>query len=310
MRRLLVWVYLLLGCAASSSENEPLTLEMGAGYGQANNRWKSLSDTEPRILDHRESYKKIRMFETLAALRSIQYDFYFLLEAGYGYPFSPRLKEQLVFDGTDVYLSCKTSGYLAHSLFLFGYEVNLTPDRVSHFFLTPLAGYAGFWKKLRVKNREEEFLQGLIVEQESNTLKQTWYGPCLGGGVFVQADKFWRFELSYLFDWLDLRHSSHLFFDYQTLLQQGMVSQREKEKKLSAFGHLARAKLFYQISTKWKTAIQADYHYFAARHPLIDKRTKTEQRSPVEETSVAEVRDRLRASEYLLSFLLEISCGF
>jgi hypothetical protein len=305
-----ILICLLLGFKVFSTENEPLTFTVGAGYGQERNHWKSLTDTEPRMINFQESYRKVRLVETLGTLRSIQYDFYFLLEGGYGYPFSPRLKEQLVFNEEDVYLSGKASGYQAHSLFLFGYEVNLTPDRFSHFFLTPLVGYAGFWKKFQEKNRAEETLPGLVIDQESNTLKQTWYGPCLGGGIFVQADKFWRFEISYLFDWIDLRHSSHISYNYEAPLLEGSVSQRTKDKKLSAYGHLARAKLLYQISSRWKTALVADYHYFATSNPSICTRTKTKQFAPVADTTIVQERNRLHATEYLLSFLVEISCGF
>jgi hypothetical protein len=310
MKRVAIFAAIFWGGMLCSEENLPLSFEVGAGYGQEHCRWKSCSDTSPSNEDFRQSYHKIQLAEVYGALRSVQYDFYFLLEGEYGYPFSPRLDEFLLFDGEDVYLTCRSRGYSAHSLFLFGYQVDLTPDRFTHFFVAPLAGYVGYWKKLQQKKREEATFPNLTISQELDTLKQTWYGPCLGGGLFFQPDPFWRFELSYLFDWLDLRHSSHLAYDYWTPLHQGFVSQREKEKKLSAYGHLARATLFYHISPKWKTLLQADYHYFASNNHRIVKRTKTEQNFPVEETSFANDNDRIFATEWQLSFLLEIALAF
>lgn len=310
MKRCIFALVLLYGCALSCTENEPLAIEIGAGYGQQNCKWKSFSNTEPRILHYQETYRKIRMAETIASLRSVQYDFYFLLEGGFGYPFAPHMKEHMVFDDEDIHFLCKSKGYEAHSLFLFGYEVNLTPDHFSHFFVTPLVGYAGFWKNLHVKNRQIDTFTTGAIEQEHNTLKQTWYGPCLGGGIFVVPDNFWRLELSYLFDWLDLRHSSHTIFNSSSPLGEELLSTREKEKKLSGYGHLVRGKIFYHISSKWKTSFQADYHYFASHDGLISTRTRSELISSPAMTTVTQSQDRLHASEYLLSFLLEIAWIF
>ncbi len=311
MRRLILFLLsLFCGWILQGTENEPLMLEVGGGYGQEKVVWKSLSDTEPRTLNFRESYRKLHFLESIAALRSIQYDFYFFLEGGYAYVFPVRLKEQLLINDVNAYLSCKAKGYQAHSFFLFGYEVDLTPDRFSHFFLTPLVGYGGFWKKLREKNGAEDHLPTLFVEQEHSSLKQTWFGPYLGGGVFAQPDKLWRFEISYLFGWLHLRHSSRIFFDFLTPLEQGNVLQKEKDKKLAAFGHLARAKLFYDLAPSWRASIVADYRYFSTKDPLITRTVQTQEVFPISTTTSAQLRDRLHAWEYALSFLLDISYAF
>lgn len=293
-----------------ATQNEPLTLEVGAGYAQENLRWKSTTDSAPRIVNYRESYKKVRMCVTEACLRTIQYDFYFLAEASYGFPCKSNFHENLTFASNSFYLSGRPKGYQAHSLALFGYEADLTPDRFSHFYLAPLVGYGSFWKKFEQKKNSGAFVADEAIEQQTNTLKETWFGPCIGGGVFFSPQKEWRFELIYLFDWLHLRHSSHIVYNYLTPAQEGFVVQREKDKNLHSSGQLARAKLFYQFATHWQSSFQVDYHYFSTDDQKLTRREKNVQNLPVGATTITQGIDRIDAIEWLCSFLLELSYQF
>ena len=268
----------LVQCYLLSIDLSPLKLDLYSGYRIDEFESKLLSDTDEEILIYREKYKHPRYIQTGAILCILHHGFYFLSDFGY----APLLNHKMRMTDTDLensdyFFDYKVKGYDLNGALELGIAANLTPDRLYKFYVIPLVGYAGFWKFYKRTDPHPspylDFTNNIEVEGYSSLdarkFKEVWYGPYVGGKLFIVPNNLVSFDLAYHFNWIKLKLRFASLLDTLKssngdLFLHEIISKDFDDTLCDGYSHYAFARVTFNSSKHIKVGLFGRYNYLIA----------------------------------------------
>ena len=255
----------------------PLSLGLYSGYRTDEFSWKLVTDTDEDVLIFREKYEHPRYIQTGASLTTINNGFYFLANFGY----APLLSHNMHITDTDsdsneYIFGYKTKGYDLDGAIEIGVAANLTPDRIYKFYVIPLVGYNGFWKTYKRNNPhpgpyvdyQNSEKVNAYSSSSSRKLKQIWYGPYVGGKLYIVPNDVVSFDVSYHFNWMKLKLKFISFLEVfkwdqtDVLTLHEIITKNMNDTVSECYAHYAIAKVTFNTSKRVKLALLGRYNYY------------------------------------------------
>jgi hypothetical protein len=257
----------------------PLSLEFYSGYREDQFSFKLTSNTEVERLIYREKFDHPRYLVTGISLTTINNGFYFFTDFSY----SPLLTHKMHLTDSDLDLKYytfnhKVKGYDIGTFGELGIAANLTPDRIYQFYIIPLGGYSAYWKAYKRLgiNDEIDLQSDSKIEAKSylgnRKLKEVWYGPYVGGKIFMVPNDFVSFDLAYHFNWIKLKIKFFSILEIiNSNLNDNLIFDEFLTKEIDdtfchGHSHFAEAKVTFNTSKRIKLALFGRYNYY-----LLDK---------------------------------------
>ncbi len=330
MKKYVLALFLSLFGSLFATISEPLTIDIATGYKIDFLNWKALSDTSEQFLYYQEKYQNVNYLQTSLNVRTISRDFYLFGGSDYSLIGSGSLRQkmgQLDFTSRIERASFSTEGYDISGFGVFGYLINLTPDRFNKIILIPYFGYSGDYRRLKGRQPHPALatLSNSAAEIDYTTLAlnlsrhwmhESWYGLTIGGSVKVISVWGLVFDFFYYFHWLDLKHKSYVCYlqnDYSAA--DVLLSSYEVEKKFKSdgsfgSGHVWLGKLSYDFLNHWQLGGVLKYHYYAAKNTHINTKITTKEIYPASSTVLSESRERFISRWYYISAQMMLSFVF
>lgn len=254
---------------------EPYTLDFSAGYREDTLRFRIFDPGDASTRIYQDKYKGLRFFQTELTVKKIQRDIFLWVTGGYAFIGSGDYSQSSlqVLDIADPpTFHYDTSGWAAHALGLFGYCVNLTPERYYRVTFTPCGGYGGYWQDLRPKNPSPNpaSLPGSSIS--SNKTPDTyfrWNGFIVGGNIQIQPGNGATFDLFYGYNFLQFKKDFCFAFLTDTFDNMGNLTSQinqdfsGKAKTHDALGHLGTIRAAYPFSKHLEGALFGRIFYFS-----------------------------------------------
>ena len=206
-----IYRYLVIAVLCSSvawtTVNEPMRLEWLTGYRNDHLHWHLKKDD---AVIARKRLSDLQFWENALQVRVLHRDLYV--------------------QARGLYALGKGALSASELLGVFGYAVNLTPDRTYKIVLVPCVGY------------------GADYEWQSE-MRMSWFGPFFGGFFLIQPGGEVQFETGYVYHRTNLHFSSHQI----------------KVKGGSNVVHSGWARMDYLLNNAWRAGLCAQVQYFCSR---------------------------------------------
>lgn len=253
-----------------ASNTEPLFIEIGTGYRQDNLCWEILSNDKLETFLGQEKYNGLNYLQTQCTMRTIMRDVYVLAQGTWATFGRGKALQNMPYDQRDIILKYKTEGNDYSLMGVLGYQVNLTDGRHYKAFLTPLFGYAGYWKKLTKKLGQKPSIQqdDYIFEEQTqgNKLDDCWYGPIVGGDLLIEPGGNISCNFYYMFNWLKLNHTDYMKYrvinsvlDIDELIEEKVVAKGVHDR-----GQYGGFKLFCTATSHLNVNMEMQFRYFSS----------------------------------------------
>jgi hypothetical protein len=305
---------------------EPFSLDTSIGYREDTLRFRIIDPGDASTRIYQDKYKNLKFMQTELTLRKIQRDIYLWITGGYAFfgssDYSQTSLNILNVTPTPNY-QFNTSGWAAHVMALFGYCVNLTPERYYRVVFTPCAGYAGYWEHLTPKNPSPNpaviSTGGNTTDLFSNIKPKThyrWNGWIVGGNIQIKPGNGAIFDLFYGYQFLQLRKTIRFGFLTQITDNNGNIissTQQKfngKPKTNGGHGHYGTVRAGYPFTNYLEGALWArvDYNSSHIQDFHLDEKTNAIFPSPSE--SSATTNEKFKFTQLTLVGMGQLSWKF
>ncbi len=266
----------------------------------------------------------MRFYQTNLTLRTVQRDIYLLLEGGCAFLgkgkglFDP---EDLSFTSEKTPFLLKTEGISYEGKGVFGYSVNLTPDRYYKVVLTPLVGYQALFEKLKRKDPSPSLFAGDLgdtsftrtLTASSKNLWTKWMGPFLGGNIWIEPGGPFSLKVDYAFHFIQLKQSTfqkeHIkqFAAGGALTSFEEVTLRSSTKKNGGHGHSGGVILSYLFSPSWHFSLEGKTFYFSSHVQPVGIKKESRFFTPLGGPTEQNYKSRYKATHLMFSGLFSIT---
>lgn len=310
--------FLFLPYLVFATDTEPLDVEICSGYRQDNLNWKTMTNDALSYVTYQEKYKNLKYWQNDLTLKTVITDVYASANFGYGafgFGTLSQVFSNLDFTTDPLFFYYNATASDFHAVGLIGYQINLAEGRLNKFYLTPLGGYAGFFKTAKRKN-----LSGTTSGDDFNfepslpydATKEVWYGPLLGADVYVRPLGKVAFELRYLFCFASLDHRSKVsYIDSQyadgILTYQEAVTRQVSCSPDKSYGHHGIAKVFFIPGKHLKVGLGGDIKYFSTRNNVyVMTKIQTEEIFPTPGFTESKVKEYFVSRWWNVSVLFDL----
>lgn len=256
-----------------STVNEPLKVSFYSGY--RNDKLHShLQEGGTGLTTYSENEKGIEFWQNGIYLKTIHRDFAFYLQGNYsafGRGNVTQKYKNVSFTGDPLNFSYSTTGFATDAEGLFGYAVNLTPDRTYKTLLIPQVGYSFFFEQLKRKGNTttvsgNDFMMTSSLPGRQNVY---WYGFFTGGWLYLEPSQLVSLLLGY--DYHFLKHSlrSEIQNRVRELSGDDLASEILESNDLKAHagavGQSGLLELTYAFSRSFQVGIGGRILYFSTK---------------------------------------------
>lgn len=303
----------------------PVKVDLYGGYRVDEFEFKLFSNTCEQVLIYSEKFKHPQYIQTGASLNVLTNGFYLFADCGY----APLLTNKMKNIDTDADLlqyrfDYNLKGYDLNGALEIGIVANLTPDRLYKFYIIPLVGYDGFWKfykrnhprpspySISMNNEKNEGFSSL----DSKKFSEVWYGPYLGGKLYIEPNCFVCFDLAYHFNWLKLKLKFQSILDalkYQNdavLSLNEIISKNFDQTVSDGFSHFVFAKATFNTSRHIKVACFIKYNYLMNDKNKATLRVDTKQLFPQNSETISNSLTKVYSRWWNLTGAFELIFDF
>lgn len=303
----------------------PVKVDLYGGYRVDEFECKLLSNTNEQVLVYSERLKHPQYVQTGASLDVLTNGFYLFADFGY----APLLTHKLKNIDTDEDLiqykfDYKVKGYDLNGALEIGIVANLTPDRLYKFYIIPLVGYDGFWKSYKRKDPHPLPYSKVINNEKvegfgslgSKKFSEVWYGPYLGGKLYIEPNDFVSFDLAYHFNWLKLKLKflslleTLKYEDDGELAFDEMICKNFDGTISHGYSHFVFAKATFNTSRHIKVACFLRYNYLMNDKNKATVTVETRQLFPQSSEKVSNSLTKVYSRWWNLTGALELIFHF
>jgi len=305
----------------------PFTMDLKTGYRQDHIRIKTVLPGENLA---REKYKNVRFYQTDLTMRTIQRDIYLLLNGGYGalgkgeafvnpYP--------LDFTSVPTSFALCTEGNSYHVKGIFGYGVNLTPERYYRVVLTPLVGYGAIWQYLKRKDPSPNPFTAsnapgqtntfsLSINESDDNLYTSWRGFIVGGNLWITPGGPFSLRLDYGYHFMKVyqnlfQEQSILRYDgNDSLTNREILTYKTRVRKNGAHGHSGSFEIIYLLTEHLNLSLEGGAFYYFSTTQSVDVKKNSQIFFPTVSQGNLELDSRYNCTHLMLSALFVISWSF
>jgi hypothetical protein len=246
----------------------------------------------------------------------IHRDIYLLFQGTWATFGRGAVVQTLPFNNIPVLLTYKTRGN-DYSIFgVLGYQVNLTEGRYYKVFLTPLFGYAGYWKRIsKMMGKTSIATSGDYVFEEDlehNQMHDTWYGPIIGGDLLIEPGGRVNCNFYYMFNWLKLNHSDYMGYKVTNAVLgiDEIMVKKTIAKCVRDRGQYGGVKLFFSATSYLNVNVEMQFRYFSSYKYKVKTFTYDTVVAPIPTTTVTEQEDKMVHWWWSFVTLLEMAYLF
>lgn len=313
--------FLFLSTALFATLTEPFTFELQIGYREDHLNWRMKLKDNTNLDTYHEKYSHLRYWQNNLVLKSINRDIYIVAEVGYG-AFGKGDMDQNSIRNTSINTESTytfgTDAETAHGKGIFGYFVDLTPMRYYRVAVIPLAGYSIYYTKIQRKNPSPNPFNGAfpttgtpveVFSSLGRDLKLRWYGPFVGGIIYIYPGDNFVFEAGYHYHWLQMRQTvyneflTQLFDSSGALINVTNQIQKGKIRVGSNLCHEGILKATYLLSRHLRLSALGKLFYFSSRVKAVQLDQQIQAIAPAGPTSEG-VIERNYKGRYVFWFAL------
>lgn len=253
-----------------------------AGYRQDRNSYRIFTDLPEHIPAFRESWNRVRIFQTEAFTKFRFWSVEFAGDADYGWILSGDVKswptvsqeseEEIVVVPVKFFSNAR--GEVWDAFGSAGIRFSFCCTKWSAYAVKPLGGYSYHHQSYKRRCVEPSFqsvdlpnFNSVFVSMnESNRLKQCFYGPFVGAEAYLQ-NKGFKTNFGYSYHWLDFEQKFgiesiiHLSFGEPLVLEQDTIFQTAKFKSKKTEGHRAWLGFSFLFDCCWRIGARGTYFY-------------------------------------------------
>lgn len=271
MKSLWLISFCFFSAAAFGSETltEPIIFDINLGFQETSAAWAANQAGEVYA---EQKFENLKWLYFSSKLGTLQRNFLFQLDGSFGSIGSGALSEtiKLLSNGALPSADGDTSGYTASALLTLGYMIHLTPDRETKIRLMPLGGYGGsffLYDLQKVTSPSCETDDAVYnFDPLNQTLRQTWYGFCVGGNLAVLSGENFSVTFQYLYHFCDLKQKAKFKLDVRSIgdTQSENIAYFVEGRIKNGFSHDAFVLVAKQLTRNLSLQSQLHYSYFAA----------------------------------------------
>ena len=298
---------LLFSSALFATFSEPFTFEMQTGYREDHLNWRLKPEGDTNLDTYHEQYTHLRLWQNNLVFQSIHRDIYILAEGGYGSFGKGDMNQNSIRNLSKLSYTFQTDAVMAYGKGIFGYFVNLTPMRYYRIGLIPLVGYSIYHTKIRRKNPNPHLFHAIssimqdpveVFSSLHRDLKLQWYGPFLGGVIYIYPGAKFVFEAGYHYHRLQMRQIVYneflmRFFDStREITRETNQIEKGKIRIGNNLGHQGILKATYLLSKYIRLSVLGKLFYFSTQATTVHLEKQIQQVAPVVESATQAMIER------------------
>ena len=258
-----------------SYEPKPWHLDFYSGYRIDEFECSIFSKADEQVLIYSEKFENPKYIQTGTSFTVLNNGFYLFADIGYAALLTDKMKmmnsDQ---DRADYYFDYKVRGYDLNGAMEIGITANLSPERLYKLYVIPFVGYNGFWKFYKSDCQTDQYSEisnGIRSEGYSlsghRKFREVWYGPYVGGKLYIEPNHLMNFDLSYHFNWLKLKLKFKSLLEVLKYSEEGDLFLQEfickdfNDTLSDGYSHQALAKVTFNTSDHVKVGFFARYDY-------------------------------------------------
>jgi len=307
----------------------PFTMDVGGGFRQDHLKIGIFDPGDSGALTYREDYQHISFAQTELTLRTVRRDIFLLANIGYGAIGSGKLTQGPIFldfspETPTFYFTTSAQAY--HALGIFGYQVNLTPDRYYTVAFTPLLGYSWYYEQINRKSPHPNPYSSPVFPGEPDVFQMTsglhkdltaeWNGFFIGADVQIYPGGRVTLNATYAYHFMALRQHLYGESNVRTFSGSGALLLDEttqfstKVNTGGNHGHLGILKAACAFTQKWSGILYGKILYLTSHIRTIKVKEQTITNFPSHAETTEIIPRKYEFRQTTLEVLLELSYGF
>ncbi len=321
-----LWFFFLFFLSSSfATVCVPFSIDLEQGFRQDHLKIKAFFIGDDL---QKQTYKNVRFYQNFVTFRTVQRDIYLLVKGGYAFFgkgkafFEP---ENLSFTSTPTPFVLQTKGESYDLKGVFGYSVNLTPERYYKVVLTPLVGYQALWEKLKRSQTLPDPFEGDLgggaffqrsFSASSKNLWTKWMGPFIGVNFWIDPGGPFSMRMDYAFHFIQLKQATFQrenIFQFDTsgvLTNFQTITFNSHTKKKGAHGHSGAFELIYLFSSKWNFSLGGNIFYFSSHVQGVGIKKEERGVIPSAPTLVQILQSRYKCNHLMLAAVFSVTRMF